>query len=413
MSRLLEGIRVIESATLFNGDHAGMLLGDLGADVIKVESPFQGDYLRDFLGQITPHHSPAHVQVNKNKRSVTLDLRTPEGKAVFWRLLATADVFLDGNASDACEKLGVGYEEQRRHKADIVYCQVSGYGAKGDYAAIPTHGQMMNALAAATPMEMGSDGFTRPVPPRGGMGGTEGGGDGTANAGVHAACHIAAALVRRLRTGEGCFIDVSGADATIAAAWIGATYDLNRHRVTDASSMPAPRGSSDTGSAKYQFYETADRKFLLFCCIEHKFWDNFCLAVGREDLVGKKNTAAPVDFAGGETELRRELQHIFHTKPLSEWVSIARANDIPMGPAPSSVLDLLDDPHMKQREIFSPGYHPHCGEFTYVGAVGIVQGQPYQVRYPAPLLGEHTRTILGEIGCSQAEIDTLAAAKVI
>ena len=131
MSELLSGIRVIESAMLFNGDTVGAHLGDVGADVIKVESPSGGDYLRHFLGQITPGHSPAHVQINRNKRSVTIDLRSAAGKAVFWRLLATADVFVDGNSADACEKLGIGYEEQRLHKPDILYCQYSGFGAAG------------------------------------------------------------------------------------------------------------------------------------------------------------------------------------------------------------------------------------------------------------------------------------------
>src|SRR5882762_4703502 len=112
MIRLLEGVRVIESAMLLTGDHLGTLLGDLGADVIKVERPPHGDYIRDFLGQIRPRYSPAHVQVNKNKRSVMLDLRRAEGLDVFWRLLATADVFIDGAAGDATMKLGIGYEEQ-------------------------------------------------------------------------------------------------------------------------------------------------------------------------------------------------------------------------------------------------------------------------------------------------------------
>ena len=120
MLKQLEGIRVLESATLFNGDHVGTLLGDLGADVIKIESPFQGDYLRDFLGQITPHHSPAHVQVNKNKRSVTLDLRKAAGKEIFWRLLATADVFVDGNAGrrarPARDRLRGAAQAQARHR---------------------------------------------------------------------------------------------------------------------------------------------------------------------------------------------------------------------------------------------------------------------------------------------------------
>ena len=123
MFKQLEGIRVLESAQLFNGDRLGGLLGDLGADVIKMESPGRGDYLRDFLGQITPHHSPAHVEVNKNKRSVTLDLRTDAGKEIFWRLLATADVFVDGNVGDALDARG-GVRGAAQRKPDIVFCHV-------------------------------------------------------------------------------------------------------------------------------------------------------------------------------------------------------------------------------------------------------------------------------------------------
>jgi crotonobetainyl-CoA:carnitine CoA-transferase CaiB-like acyl-CoA transferase len=110
---LLSGIRVLESAQLFNGDSLGAILGDLGADVIKIESPFRGDYLRDFLGQVAPHNSPAHLHINKNKRSVALDLRKEAGRELFWQLLATANVFVDGNSADAMVKLGVGYEAQR------------------------------------------------------------------------------------------------------------------------------------------------------------------------------------------------------------------------------------------------------------------------------------------------------------
>src|SRR5258708_27679615 len=154
MIRLLQGVRVIESAMLLTGDHLGTLLGDLGADVIKVERPPAGDYIRDFLGQIRPRYSPAHVQVNKNKRSVGLDLRQPESLEVFWRLMATADVFVDGAAGDAAASLGIGYEEQRRRKPDIIYCQVSGYGA-GPYAGVPTHGALMNALAGRSPQVVG------------------------------------------------------------------------------------------------------------------------------------------------------------------------------------------------------------------------------------------------------------------
>jgi len=140
MIELLKGVRVIECAVLFNGDQTGRHLADLGADVIKVEAPGVGDYLRDFLGQIAPHHSPAHLFANRNKRSITLNLRSDEGREVFWRLLATADIFVDGFAGDACAKMGIGYDDQRKVKPDIIYAQCSGFGAHGPYAQIPTHG---------------------------------------------------------------------------------------------------------------------------------------------------------------------------------------------------------------------------------------------------------------------------------
>jgi crotonobetainyl-CoA:carnitine CoA-transferase CaiB-like acyl-CoA transferase len=415
MSKLLAGIRVIESAQLFNGDSLGMHLGDLGADVIKVESPFMGDYLRDFLGQITPHHSPAHLQVNKNKRSVTLDLHREEGRELFWRLFATADVFVDGNAADATEKLGIGYEAQRQRKPDIVYCQYTGYGSAGPYARIPTHGQMMNALAAATPMEMGPDGFMRRMHPAPGrVGDMLMGGDGTAAGAIHAAFHVAAAIVHRERTGDGCFIDVAGHDGVIVQAWFGATYALNLDRVTDGSSLPARRTAEGSTSAKYQWYETRDKKILLFCCIEPKFWRNFCRAVGRDDLLPVHDERHPVDFAGGAVDLRRELQQIFHTRDLADWVSLAAQNDFALGPSPVTLAEAMEDPHLKTRDVFVDGEHPRAGSFTYIGEAGKVRGQPYEVRYPAPLLGEHTREILGgELGLGDAELDRLAREHVI
>ena len=415
MSALLEGIRVVESAQLFNGDTLGMFLGDMGADVIKVESPFLGDYLRDFLGQITPHHSPAHVQVNKNKRSVTLDLRQERGREVFWRLLDTADVFIDGNASDATEKLGIGYEAQRARKPDIVYCQYTGYGSDGPYSRIPTHGQMMNALAAATPVYLGEDGLAHPInPPPGRMGNMLMGGDGTAAGAAHAAMHVAAALVRRERTGEGCFIDVAGHDGVIAQAWIGATYALNFDRITDGRTLPTARTEEGSGSAKYQWYQTKDGQMLLFCCIEPKFWRNFCRAVERPDLADSHDDSKPVDFAGGEEDLRRELQRIFHTRDLAEWVAIAAEHDVAMGPAPVTLEEAKHDPHLQTRHIIVEGHHPYAGDFTYIGEAAKVAGQPYEVRHPAPLLGEHTRAILGgELGVADPELDELAAARVI
>ena len=396
MSRLLDGVRVVEAAVLFNGDSLGMLLADLGADVIKVEAPGRGDYLRDFLGQIVPHHSPAHLQVNKNKRSVVLDLRDEVDRAKFFELLSTADVFVDGFASDACDKLGIGYDAQRQVKPDIIYCQYSGFGSTGPYASIPTHGQMMNALAGGTPQQLGPDGFARPDETPRLMGGIESGGEGTAAGAVHAAFHVAAALFARDRTGRGCFLDASAADAVLASAWIAATYALNEDRITDRRSLPSA-GSDRQASAKYGYYRTADDKFVLFCCIEPKFWTQFCRIVGRADLIDVGGDhGGPVDFATGQDELRAQVRDIVATKTQAEWVRLAAAEDLPIGPA-HQAADLLSDPHLSARQILVPGHHPVAGDFTYIGEPVIVSGQPYDPPRGAPLLGEHNDEILKEL----------------
>jgi formyl-CoA transferase len=400
MIELLKGVRVVECAVLFNGDQTGRILGDLGADVIKVESPGVGDYIRDMLGQITPHNSPAHLHVNRNKRSMTLNLRSEEGRKVFFDLIRTADIFVDGFAGEACTKMGIGYEAQRQVKPDIIYAQCTGYGAHGPYASIPTHGNMMGALAGGTPLAMGEDGLVRSA--------GDGIGDGTTVGASYTAMAAIAALQYRARTRKGAYIDGAGSDAVLATSWFPATNIWNAHRLTNHRGMAGGGGAS----AKYQFYETKDQRFILFCGIEHKFWDNFCRAVGRLDLVEEKNADAPVDFAGGQESLRLELQKIFHTKTQEEWVAVALQHDIAMGPA-HRFEDLRSDPQLTSREIIFEGEHPDAGPFSYVGWPAPVSGQPFDVWRPAPKLGEHSAEVLGELGYGADAVDGLRAAKVI
>lgn len=383
MSNLLEGVRVIESSMLLNGATTAMMLADMGADVVKVESPFLGDYIR------LPYTVHMHRQVNRNKRSLALDLRKDAGRAVFARLLATADVFITNTPGRRNEKLGLSYGQLRVAKPDIVYCQNTGFGATGPYRDLPVHGQMMDCLAGSLPVEMGPDGLVRPsIPPTGRTGTMMVGGEGTATGSAYAAMHITAALVRRSMTGEGCYLDVSAAESVIANAWTSACANLN--------APPSRHGFlSRPEVARYQFYETRDSKFVLFCPEETKFWHSFCEAMERPDL---KDRDSGLD-------LRRELQTIFSSRDRSEWMDLAIQHGWPLGPVNNSLSEVRQDPQIQYREIFNEDHGPDGSPFVYVEPPVKVSGDRRGSLRAAPGLGENTAEVLDEIGYTPQEIE--------
>ncbi len=225
-------------------------------------------------------------------------------------------------------------------------------------------------------------------------------GDGTVVGASHTVMTALAALHHRDATGEGCYIDGSGADAVLATQWFRPTYAWNDRRLTDRRALATGGGVN----AKYHFYETADGRYLLFCGIEPKFWRNFCRAADRPELLERGATDGPVDFgdSGGE-QLALELQEVFRTKTLAEWMDLALQHDIAMGPA-NQLEDLLDDPHLREREIIVDYDDPHAGPVTFVGWAAPVRGQPFGVGRPAPLLGEHVDEILAEAGYTPADV---------
>jgi crotonobetainyl-CoA:carnitine CoA-transferase CaiB-like acyl-CoA transferase len=394
---LLDGVRAVETGVLLTVDFLGMLLGDEGADVVKVESPQLGDYIRNILTRFASDWSTFHLSVNRNKRSITVDARAPEGRAVLARLLETADVFITGNIGRTNERLGLDYESVRGVKPDIVYCQATGFGANGPYAEIPTHGQMMDALGGGTPaLDVDDDGLARLSP----NDTSESGSGGVVLGPLYAAFGIAAALSRRARTGEGCYLDVSCADAVVAGSWLRAVPRLNPDKV-DVDSV----GRGVENSAKYQYYETEDGKFMLFCGIEAKFWDHFCRAVGREDLLADHERDRVVDFGNDGHELRLELQRIFASRTQAEWVEVAIDADVAMGPA-LRFEEIVDDPHLRARDMVVTDDHPVVGPFLTYGNPVMVPGRPFTIR-PAPAHGQHTDEVLTSLGYGTGEIASL------
>lgn len=414
MISLLEGVTVVECGVLQCGPALTSHLADLGADVIKIEAPPLGDYGRDIIGAIGPRESPMFLQINKNKRSVMLDLRKDEGREIFWRLLDRTTVFVDGYMPGTCERLGIGYDEQVVRRPDIIYCQHSGFGANGPYSQIPAHGRMMNAAAGSYPVEVLADGMVHPKDDAdGGLGGAQEGGEATSCGAVYGALFVAAAIVRLRDGGGGAHIDLSASDAVIANAWSGVVYAANSHRIVDRSTMPAPSHDRPKlvdppparalEGARYFFYETNDAKFVLFAAMERKFWHRFCQFVSRVDLMDEADP--DFDFAYGDRRLYDELRQVFLTRTQSDWLDIAAAHDLPIGPVNRSVADLLVDPHISRRQVLVDGRTPSGGPFTYVGTPAIIQGQPFEVRRVAPLVGEHSAEVLAELGYTSSQID--------
>jgi len=391
MTRLLDGYRVIESSMLLNGAVTGMMLVDLGAEVIKVENTQTGDYLR------LPETAHLDRQANRAKRSIAIDLKSEAGREIFYRLLETADVFLTNALTASNDKLGIGYEQLRARKPDIVYCQNTGFGASGPWRTIPTHGQMMDAIAGALPAEMTEEGLVVPKSFRRRAGSLASGGEGVTMGSIYAAFHIAAALAHRERTGEGCYIDVSSAHAVLASAWIAANTQMNRPErkgwwLNEENLLPV---------ARYQAYRTRDGRFLLFCPEEGKFWNAFCDLVGRPDL-------KPQERGEG---LRRDIQQIIETRDLADWMSLAAEHRLPFGPMNDGIEEVRADPQMASRGMFADAAEA-AQPFSYIGQPVIVDGQTFVETAPAPKHGEHGDAILTELGYSEAEIADLHAAGV-
>jgi len=394
MTDLLNGVRVVESAVLLNGDTVGMLLGDLGADVIKVEAPPAGDYLRYFLGQIVPGVSVPHAQVNKNKRSVLLDLTSATDLETFWRLIDTADVFVDGNRPGVCDRLGIGPTAMLERRPTLVYVQHTGFGAAGPYANIPPHGMMMNALVGAHTVRRGEDGLLHTAVAE--VDGANLGGEATSVGALHAALHAVAALLRSRQTGQGAYVDVAASDATALTAWLPLAIQRNDHRITDRTGMAARANGEMTGS-RYQFYETADSKVVLFGCIEQRFWDRWAAAAGRDDLVGRQDDVSNSAVDWGSEDERRLVAEVIASKPLDEWLTLAAEHGFAVVAAYQSVNEVADDPHIASRNVFVEGQHPVAGAVSYIGSAAIVDGEPYAVRRHAPAPGEHNDEVFAEL----------------
>jgi len=390
---LLGGVRVLEVA-LLAPDLLGMHLADLGAEVVKIEQPPGGDYLREIGGRKRAGLNLMHLRWNRGKKSVTLDLRRREGQRLLHRLAARADVFVDGLRPGAAARCAADYATLAAVNPRLVYCTLSGAGTWGPYAALPTHGVAYDAFAGLAPPATHPDGSPR-IPAYTAV--------GMFAAPLYAAFAVCAALVQARATGTGRLLEVAELDA--AASWQAEHLDAALNGV--ASSIP-----DMIPAVRYQYYRTRDDRVVVFQASERKFWRNFCTAVGRPDLFAAKPGAPAGDHARGDEALRAELAAIFQTRTRAEWVDFFIVHDVPGGPV-HTADELPGDPHFRARELLYEQDHPVAGHLRLFGTPVKVAGEAFAAA-PAPAPGEHTAEVLGgTLGLSATEIEQLRADGVV
>lgn len=381
MKDLLRGVRVLDLTRLLPGPYATLLLTDLGAEVLKVEEPRAGDPVRR-LPPFIHGESARFEALNRDKKSLTLDLKHPRGREVFYKLVERADVIVEGFRPGVAERLRVHYERVQAINPSIVYCSLSGYGQTGPYREHVGHD--VNYVARAGLLSL--TGHPEPVIPGVPVADLAGA--------TFAALSIVSALFARERDPErkGAYLDISLTDAVIS--W------LSLHLAeTLATGQPVrPDEQVLTGAYPcYALYETKDGRWLAVGALEEKFWRRLCEALGVPEY-------APHQFdAPKREEIFARFREIFRSKPLEEWLEALDPREIPVAP----VLDLGEvarSEHVRARELLRPP-----GVAFPVRLPPLKRGEAR----PAPKLGEHTRSVLEELGYSRHEIDELAAKGVI
>lgn len=392
MTRPLEGVKVLDLTRLLPGGYATLLLADLGADVLKVEEPGRGDYVR-WTPPMVGAFSAAHVALNRNKRSMTLNLKTDAGRDLFLRLVPNFDVLVESFRPGVLERLGVGYEALRAAHPGLVYCAITGYGQDGPRAQ--TAGHDANYIGYAGVLGITGAEAEGPVLPGVQVGDLGGGG-------MAAVIAILSALHARERTGVGDFCDIAMMDG--AFSWLsmhGAHYVATgevpqRERMPLSGLFPC-----------YRVYPAADG-YLSVGALEPQFWKALCTTIGRQDLVDDAYA-----FGGRRNEVVRELGDVFRTKTRAEWMALFDGVDACVGPV-NDFEQAFADEQLHHRHMVIEEKSDLLGDWRHIGnPIKLSGAEDDPLRIPPPQLGEHTTEVLRELGVDGSEENDLRAAGVL
>ena len=396
MTQPLNGIRVLDLTHVLAGPFCTQTLGDLGAEVIKIERPGVGDPTRRMPPHTVKDQSAYFMALNRNKKSLTLDLKAPEGKEIFYGLTRKADVVMNNFTPGTMEKLGLGYEDLKKINPRIVWASVTGYGQTGPYRERPSYDIIVQAMGGA--MSYTGEPGQPPVRcgiPIGDLGGA-----------VFAVIGILSALVSRSLTGEGRVVDISMLDVQIALHTYRAKYYFM------AGEVPQPVGTAHVSNVPLRAYRTKDSSLVIEAYIDH-FFRNLCKNMGRESLADDPRFNTRAKRLENRDELDRILEEAFLEKTTDEWLKLFVELEVPAGPI--YTLDkAVADPQVQSREMVVEIDSPHVGKSKDVGSPVKVSGTDrIKYNYP-PALGEHSEEILRDLlDYSPEKITALRKQKII
>jgi len=383
--KALEGIRVLDLSRMLPGPYCSMMLADLGAEVIKVEEPSVGDPTR-WSKPMIGDQSSAFRQINRNKKSIAVDLKKSEGRSIFLKLSATADVVLEQFRPGVVDRLGIGHEAVSEVNPRIVYCSLTGFGQDGPHR--DRSGHDLNYLALSGVLGLTTDERGKPAIPGVQVADLAGG--------MIAAFAILAALHARERTGRGQFVDVSMFDVMMSMLPIPASQQF-AGRALEVGDKYLLTG----GYPFYSIYETGDGRFMTLGALEPKFWENFCRKVGRDELV-------PRQFDDGELrkQLFEEVAAIFKSKSQAEWVELMQDADCCCEPV-LSMAEAFDHPQARAREMVRKFGVSMSETMSHLGFAYKMSLTPPRTTTGSPALGQDSQDLLRQIGLSDDEIQNL------
>ena len=387
----LAGMRVLELAHIMAGPVCGLMLADMGADVIKIEKIGGGDDTRRFLPPDIQGESAAFMMVNRNKRGIVLDLKHKDGRNVLLRLLKDSDVILENYRHDTMEKLGLDYETLNKINPGLIYCGISGFGNTGPYCkqgGFDLIAQGMSGLMSVT-----GEGPGRPPvkvgPPVSDI-----------TAGILAAMGISAAYAHKLQTGQGQRVDTSLFEAAI-------THTYWQSAICFATGeSPGPMGSAHPLNAPYQALATRDGWINLGAANENT-WKRLLEVIDAKHLNQDKRFSSNAARMQNREQLIVVLEEYFTTRDTNEWVQILNQAGIPAGPI-LTIEQMHNDPQVLARKMVTEVNHPVAGEVRTIGAPVKFNSTPAGINRAAPVLGQHTAEVLREAGYSDSEIQKLS-----